>query len=122
VNATNTAPAGVGVAERGRHSATATVEGEAPPGGTEAAADAPTDPAVPDGVVDALLWRDAQYVLNRHRPDGSCCGYCGEPSPCTATRLATRAASAARTPVRPAGRGAQWRVVAGVTITPPNGH
>ncbi|BCJ27276.1 hypothetical protein AB0I55_12040 [Actinocatenispora sera] len=119
MNATSTAPAGVGVAERGRHSATATVAGEAPPGGTEAAAVAP---AVPDDVVDALLWRDAQYVLNRHRPDGSRCGYCGEPSPCTATRLATRAASAARTPARPAGRSAQWRVVTGVTITPPNGH
>lgn len=119
MNATNTAPAGVGVAERGRHSATSTVAGEAPPGGTEPAAAAP---AVPDDVVDALLWRDAQYVLNRHQPDGSCCGYCGEPTPCTATRLATRATKAARTPVRPVGHAAQWRVVAGVTITPPNRH
>jgi hypothetical protein len=114
VNATNTAPAGVGVAERGRHSATATV---APPGGTK---EAPTGQAVPDDVVDALLWRDAQYVLNRHRPDGTCCGYCGEPNPCTATRLATRAARAARTPTRPAGHTTRWRVVAGITISPPN--
>ncbi|BCJ38654.1 hypothetical protein Athai_61570 [Actinocatenispora thailandica] len=117
MNATNTAPAGVGVAERGRHSATATVAVEAPPGGTESVSGTPAGPDVPEGVVDALLWRDAQYVLNRHRPDGSCCGYCGEPSPCTATRLATRAASAARTPLRSVGHSGQWRVVTGVTST-----
>lgn len=100
MNATETAAASAAVTEHGRHSATA----EPPSGGAE----------VPDDVVDALLWRDAQYVLERHKPDGACCGYCGEPTPCTATRLANRAVGAARTAPRVTVGAGQWRVVAGI--------
>ena len=53
----------------------------------------------PADVVDRLLWRNAQRILNRHaiRLDGSC-HWCGRPAPCDARRLAVRAAEVARLP------------------------
>lgn len=63
---------------------------------------APND-AVPDEVVDRLLWRDAQYVLARHRQAAGSgnsgaggCACCGASWPCTARRLAERAEAASR--------------------------
>jgi hypothetical protein len=67
------------------------------------------DDAVPDEVVDRLLWRDAQYVLARHRQAddradgdraGAGCACCGASWPCTARRLAERAEAASRMPWR----------------------
>lgn len=54
--------------------------------------------AVPDEVVDRLLWRDAQYVLARHQRVNDGCSCCGESWPCTARRLAERAEAASRLP------------------------
>lgn len=53
----------------------------------------------PADVVDRLLWRTAQRILNRHaaRLDGTCV-WCGRPAPCDANRLAVRAAEVSRLP------------------------
>jgi hypothetical protein len=53
----------------------------------------------PADVVDRLLWRNAQRVLNRHavRLDGTC-HWCRQPAPCDAHRLAQRAAEVACLP------------------------
>ncbi len=56
----------------------------------------------PDGIVDRLLWQDAQQMLGRHAepdPDGICV-WCGWRWPCAPRRLAERAASASRRPWR----------------------
>jgi len=53
----------------------------------------------PADVVDRLLWRTAQRILNRHvvRLDGTCV-WCERPAPCDANKLAVRAAEVARLP------------------------
>jgi hypothetical protein len=53
----------------------------------------------PPDVVDRLLWRTAQRILNRHavRLDGTC-HWCGRTAPCDAHTLAVRAAEVARLP------------------------
>jgi hypothetical protein len=53
----------------------------------------------PADVVDRLLWRTAQRILNRHavRLDGTC-HWCARPAPCDAHKLAIRAAEVARLP------------------------
>lgn len=58
-----------------------------------------TDADCPPEVVDRLLWRNAQRILNRHavRLDGTC-HWCDEPAPCDAHRLAQRAAEVACLP------------------------
>ncbi|BBH66178.1 hypothetical protein ACTI_28630 [Actinoplanes sp. OR16] len=56
------------------------------------------DETVPAGIVDRLLWRDAQQMLGRHTAsdaDGACVG-CGWNWPCSARRLAERADTVAR--------------------------
>jgi hypothetical protein len=56
----------------------------------------------PTEVMDPLLWRDAQQMLDRHaRPgaDGRC-EWCGWHWPCPPRRLAERAEVAARRPWR----------------------
>ncbi len=49
--------------------------------------------AEPADVVDRLLWRDAQHMLDRHaRPDETGqCVWCGRSWPCAPRRLAERA-------------------------------
>ena len=51
----------------------------------------------PTDVVDRLLWRNAQRILDRHaaRFDGSC-QWCGRWSPCSPRRLAERADALSR--------------------------
>jgi hypothetical protein len=52
----------------------------------------------PTGVVDRLLWRDAQQIINRHAEpdqDGNCV-WCGQAWPCAPRRLAERADVASR--------------------------
>lgn len=59
-------------------------------------AEAPVD------ILDRLLWRDAQQMLDRHAepgPDGRC-GWCGWHWPCPPRRLAERAEAASRRPWR----------------------
>lgn len=53
----------------------------------------------PTDVVDRLLWRNAQRILDRHvvRLDGTC-HWCGRRSPCSARQLAERADAVARQP------------------------
>lgn len=53
----------------------------------------------PADVVDRLLWRNAQRILNRHavRLNGTC-HWCGRPAPCDANKLAMRALEVARMP------------------------
>ena len=47
----------------------------------------------PAGVVDRLLWRDAQHILRRHpdQTDDGMCVWCGRQWPCGPRRLAERA-------------------------------
>jgi hypothetical protein len=54
----------------------------------------------PADVVDRLLWRDAQLMLDRHaEPDGGGdCVWCGWRWPCSSRRLAERADAASRRP------------------------
>lgn len=55
----------------------------------------------PVGVVDRLLWRDAQRMLDRHaEPSDGRCGWCGWLWPCPPRRLAERAADASQLPWR----------------------
>jgi hypothetical protein len=51
----------------------------------------------PADVVDRLLWRNAQRILERHviRLDGMC-QWCGRRGPCSPRRLAVRAEAASR--------------------------
>jgi hypothetical protein len=58
-----------------------------------------TDGHCPADVVDRLLWRNAQSILQRHpvRSDGGC-PWCGPASPCSPRRLAEQAVDAARRP------------------------
>ncbi len=51
----------------------------------------------PADVVDRMLWRNAQRILQRHvvRLDGTC-HWCGRLSPCSPRRLAQRADQVAR--------------------------
>jgi hypothetical protein len=61
-----------------------------------------TNQAEPAEVVDPLLWRDAQQMLDRHAGqdhDGSCV-WCGWQWPCPPRRLAERAATASCRPWR----------------------
>jgi hypothetical protein len=54
----------------------------------------------PTDVVDRLLWRDAQQIIDRHaEPDleGQCV-WCGRVWPCAPRRLAERAEAASRRP------------------------
>jgi hypothetical protein len=62
------------------------------------------DESVPADVVDGLLWQDAQHMLERHAEPGAdgTCVWCGWRWPCTARRLAERAAIASRRPWREA--------------------
>ena len=62
-----------------------------------------TDADCPDDVVDRLLWRNAQRILQRHstRLDGTC-HWCGRYWPCGPRRLADRADAASRLPWREA--------------------
>ncbi|GIF43359.1 hypothetical protein [Actinoplanes xinjiangensis] len=55
------------------------------------------DEAAPGDIVDRLLWRDAQHMLERHvvARDGDCVR-CGWRWPCSARRLAERADAVAR--------------------------
>ncbi|SDT70473.1 hypothetical protein [Actinoplanes derwentensis] len=59
------------------------------------------DDSAPAGIVDRLLWRDAQQMLGRHTagPDGRC-DWCGWRWPCSARKLAERAEAVARRPWR----------------------
>jgi hypothetical protein len=60
------------------------------------------DSPEPIEIVDRLLWRDAQQMLDRHAqadPDGRC-EWCGWHWPCPPRRLAERAEVAARRPWR----------------------
>lgn len=57
---------------------------------------------VPVDILDRLLWRDAQQMLDRHAsggPDGRC-DWCGWQWPCPPRRLAERAEAASRRPWR----------------------
>jgi hypothetical protein len=58
------------------------------------------DHTEPADVVDRLLWRDAQQIMERHaEPDrGGNCEWCGRDWPCAPRRLAERAEIAARRP------------------------
>ena len=58
----------------------------------------------PAGVVDRLLWRDAQQMLVRHAEPGptGMCVWCGWRWPCAPRRLAERAEVASRRPWREA--------------------
>ncbi len=60
------------------------------------------DGTEPTDVVDRLLWRDAQEMLDRHaEPDtDDTCVWCGWRWPCASRRLAERAAVASRRPWR----------------------
>lgn len=61
-----------------------------------------TNQAEPAEVVDRLLWRDAQQMLDRHTGqdhDGRCV-WCGWQWPCPPRRLAERAATASCRPWR----------------------
>ncbi|GGN58197.1 hypothetical protein GCM10010112_11800 [Actinoplanes lobatus] len=65
------------------------------------------DEAAPADIVDRLLWRDAQRMLGRHVANGvdgleGTCDWCGWRWPCSARRLAERAAAVARRPWREA--------------------
>jgi hypothetical protein len=62
------------------------------------------DEAAPADIVDRLLWRDAQQTLGRHLASdvNGACDWCGWRWPCSARRLAERAAAAARRPWREA--------------------
>jgi hypothetical protein len=53
----------------------------------------------PPDVVDRLLWRNAQRILNRHavKLDGTC-HWCGRAAPCEARDVAVRADQVARLP------------------------
>jgi hypothetical protein len=53
----------------------------------------------PPDVVDRLLWRNAQRILNRHavRLNGTC-HWCDRPAPCEARNVAVRADQVARLP------------------------
>jgi hypothetical protein len=56
----------------------------------------------PTGIVDRMLWRDAQQMLGRHAdadPGGKCVS-CGRRWPCAPRRLAERADAASRRPWR----------------------
>jgi hypothetical protein len=61
---------------------------------------ASVDRAEPADIVDRLLWRDAQYMLDRHAsPDETGqCVCCGRSWPCPPRRLAERAELAAFKP------------------------
>jgi hypothetical protein len=54
----------------------------------------------PAGLVDRLLWRDAQEILAQHvaMAGSGECQWCGRPWPCVPHRCAQRAASAAHRP------------------------
>lgn len=56
----------------------------------------------PVEIVDRLLWRDAQQMLDRHAEPGADgrCGWCGWHWPCPPRRLAERAEAASRRPWR----------------------
>jgi hypothetical protein len=58
------------------------------------------DHTEPAEVVDRLLWRDAQQILERHNePDHEgLCAWCGRNWPCAPRRLAERAEAAACRP------------------------
>jgi hypothetical protein len=58
------------------------------------------DHTEPADVVDRLLWRDAQQILERHaEPDrAGNCEWCGKEWPCAPRRLAERAEAASRRP------------------------
>jgi len=62
------------------------------------------DHTAPADVVDHLLWREAQAMLDRHTgPDHhNCCVWCGQHWRCAPRRLAERADAAARSPWREA--------------------
>jgi hypothetical protein len=57
------------------------------------------EPECPNDVVDRLLWRNAQRILQRHvvRLDGTC-HWCGRRTPCSPRRVAERADAVARQP------------------------
>ena len=62
------------------------------------------DQTEPADIVDRLLWRDAQQMLERHTepdPDGVCV-WCGCQWPCAPRRVAERADAASRRPWREA--------------------
>ena len=62
------------------------------------------DHQMPADIVDRLLWRDAQQMLERHAEpahDGTCV-WCGWRWPCASRRLAERADTASRRPWREA--------------------
>lgn len=62
------------------------------------------DQDMPAGIVDRLLWQDAQQMLGRHAEaghDGNCV-WCGWRWPCSPRRLAERAETASRRPWREA--------------------
>ena len=54
--------------------------------------------AEPADVVDRLLWREAQLMLDRHIATipKDCCAWCGQSYPCQPRRLAERAQVASR--------------------------
>lgn len=60
--------------------------------------------AEPADVVDPLLWRSAQLMLDRHAEADQTgrCAQCGQHWPCQPRRLAERAEVAARRPWREA--------------------
>ena len=62
------------------------------------------DQTEPAGIVDRLLWRDAQRLLGRHtEPDhDGLCVWCGWRWPCSVRRLAEHADAASRRPWREA--------------------
>ncbi|MFC7482419.1 hypothetical protein ACFQX7_23750 [Luedemannella flava] len=66
----------------------------------------------PAGVVDRMLWLDAQHILRRHcdHTAENMCVWCGREWPCGPRRLAERAQAAAYRPAR-----APWGVYEEVT-------
>lgn len=60
--------------------------------------------AEPADVVDRLLWRDAQLMLDRHAAADLTggCAWCGQSWPCQPRRLAERAEAVSRRPWREA--------------------
>lgn len=66
-----------------------------------------TEAGCPAGVVDLMLWRDAQHILRRHCDvtDDNMCVWCGREWPCGPRRLAERATAASYAPAR-----AHWSV------------
>ncbi|GAA1746153.1 hypothetical protein [Luedemannella helvata] len=66
----------------------------------------------PAGVVDRMLWRDAEHILRRHHGHtaDNMCVWCGREWPCGPRRLAERAQAAAYRPVT-----APWGVFEEVT-------